>query len=172
MKLTKSLPSRAFLSVFSVLSVVTSIGALKFDITGKRQSLSAGLYKRDDTPNSFGNGSTFLTETSDIRYSCNITLGGQDFLVRIDTGRCAVFPMLRYICLVGANSDTHSTDLWVVPTADDIPGAYDTGMSAGVGYATGGVSGLSSEFRGTAEIASTTSCPSTTCPKIVCFPLR
>lgn len=61
-------------------------------------------------------GST-LSDSSDIEYYTNITLGGQSFKVLIDTG---------------------SSDLWV---AGNVPGAQGTGKTASVNYAIGAANG-------------------------------
>ncbi|KAK0187820.1 aspartic peptidase domain-containing protein [Armillaria mellea] len=60
-------------------------------------------------------GTAVLSNTADLDYSTNITLGGQVFKVQIDTG---------------------SSDLWV---ADNVRDSIDTGTTAEVTYAVGGV---------------------------------
>jgi len=62
-------------------------------------------------------GSSGLTDHSNIQYYVNLTLGGQDFEVEIDTG---------------------SADLYV---AGSVTSSKDTGKSAGVTYAVGAVNG-------------------------------
>ncbi|PCH43782.1 acid protease [Wolfiporia cocos MD-104 SS10] len=58
-----------------------------------------------------------LSDSSDIKYFTNVSLGGESFQVLIDTG---------------------SSDLWV---AGNVPNAQSTGKSAGVDYAIGAASG-------------------------------
>ncbi|KAI9508863.1 acid protease [Russula earlei] len=58
-----------------------------------------------------------LDNAQDLQYFTNISLGGEPFLVSIDTG---------------------SSDLWV---AGIVPNSNDTGVSASIQYAIGGVSG-------------------------------
>ncbi|RPD62708.1 acid protease [Lentinus tigrinus ALCF2SS1-7] len=62
-------------------------------------------------------GNTSISNVGDVEYLTDITLGGKKFSVQIDTG---------------------SSDLWV---AGDVPNAQDTGKTAKVTYAVGGVSG-------------------------------
>lgn len=90
MKLS-ALPGTVVLLTATLLELST-VNALTFDIVGRRRSPGslAGrrrLGKRVDMNGSFGNGSTTVLDQQDVEYSCNITLGGSQFLVLIDTGR-------------------------------------------------------------------------------------
>ncbi|GJE94319.1 acid protease [Phanerochaete sordida] len=61
-----------------------------------------------------------LTDTADALYLVNITLGGQEFTVQLDTG---------------------SSDLWVYAPDQDIKISNDSQLTANITYGTGSVSG-------------------------------
>ena len=65
--------------------------AASFDIVGRpRAPATAALEharRAIDINGAFGNGSTTVVNSGDTIYSCNITLGGSEFEVLIDTGR-------------------------------------------------------------------------------------
>lgn len=65
--------------------------ATTFSIVGRpRRSVDVpGLRRRSVDIGAFGNGSEILDDASDTIYSANITLGGAEFEVLIDTGRWA-----------------------------------------------------------------------------------
>ena len=68
-------------------------------------------------------------------YYANITLGGEQFEVHIDTGRCALSVRQVKLLLI----EPCSSDLWVSPSAnslnDILPvGAMDTGKNVSFGY--------------------------------------
>lgn len=88
-----------------------SVNSLKFRATGRRNDAGA-LRRRGSLA-----GSSPLTDSADITYSTNITMGGQQFAVLIDTG---------------------SADLWVAGT---VPNAKNSGKSSSVQYAIGSVEG-------------------------------
>ena len=76
-------------------------------------------------------------------YNVNITLGNKTFSVMIDTGRWAPHPNTFFhspcsSCLPAALIKL-SSDLWVAGT---VPGATDTGTSAGVHYVAGSAQGM------------------------------
>ncbi|KAF5369443.1 hypothetical protein D9758_002520 [Tetrapyrgos nigripes] len=108
----------SFLLSTSVLFSVAK--AVTLDLIGKRKQGSSLLFprrlKRDDA-GVFGNGSVALHNLGDTSYQCNVTLGGKDFEVIIDTG---------------------SVDLWV---DGDVPGTKDLGVPMSISFAKGTVQG-------------------------------
>ncbi|PCH39891.1 acid protease [Wolfiporia cocos MD-104 SS10] len=86
-----------------------SAGAIQLDLVGRP---AQHLRKRASIT-----GSSGLTDSSNIAYYVNLTLGGAEFEVQIDTG---------------------SSDLYVAGT---VPNSKDTGKTSGVAYAVGAVSG-------------------------------
>ncbi|KAK7469159.1 hypothetical protein VKT23_003650 [Stygiomarasmius scandens] len=86
--------ARSFVLFSLFLSFST---AVQFDLIGKREPGLRSFYKRDES-GVYGNGSLALQNLLDVSYTCNVTLGGKDFPVIIDTG---------------------SVDLWVL---GDVPG--------------------------------------------------
>lgn len=110
--------------LFLLLPVVFHVAAPRFSVNGKLTS--PYVHKREHISG--------LDNTQNLKYFANITLGGKDFSVQIDTGRQAIntlFPLFNLQLLF-------SSDLWV---AGDVPNSNDTGVSAGVQYAIGGVNG-------------------------------
>ncbi|THU86317.1 acid protease [Dendrothele bispora CBS 962.96] len=75
-------PLSLILSV-AILSF-SSVNAVQLDLIGRRKN---SLFRKRDESGTFGNGSLALRNEQDISYSCNVTLGGRDFEVSIDTGR-------------------------------------------------------------------------------------
>ncbi|KAI0696265.1 acid protease [Cytidiella melzeri] len=104
----------------SVIPLLCSFAALPVDlaeavrvgIQGTHTSLASRLQSRTSL-----SGSTSVSDSSNIQYTTNITLGGSSFAVIIDTG---------------------SSDLYVTGT---VSGATDTGKTAGVQYAIGSIEG-------------------------------
>ncbi|EJD00455.1 acid protease [Fomitiporia mediterranea MF3/22] len=91
--------------------MVTSVEAVSFPIAGRsRSSLSSLLGKRSVDIGAFGNGSTKVYNHGDMSYYTNITLGGTEFSVEIDTG---------------------SSDLWV---SGDVPNTKNLSIEAEVDY--------------------------------------
>ncbi|THG98835.1 hypothetical protein EW026_g3423 [Hermanssonia centrifuga] len=87
--------------------------AVRLGLQGKHiHPIRGGLNRRTSLT-----GTTSLNDTQDINYTTNITLGGNQFAVIIDTG---------------------SSDLYVTGT---VPGSVDTGKTSGVQYAIGSVQG-------------------------------
>lgn len=82
----RSLPSS--LSLLAVALLETSrVRAFSVPIVGRQVARETRLVRRTiDMDGSFGNGSTTVTNSGDTLYSCNITLGGAEFEVLIDTG--------------------------------------------------------------------------------------
>ena len=74
---------------------------ISFPIVGRPRSAARQLRKRTiDMNGSYGNGSTLVVDDGDTEYSCNITLGGAEFEVLIDTGRYVdVFTFLFFFFL-------------------------------------------------------------------------
>ncbi|KAF9068530.1 aspartic peptidase domain-containing protein [Rhodocollybia butyracea] len=105
---------------FSVLFAIIPVWAISLDVAGRFHSSSVTplLHRRDTTSDSLGNGSASLVDSHDISYMCNITLGGQQFEVIIDTG---------------------SEDLWVI---GDVPGSQNTSKPANITYAIGSIAGF------------------------------
>ena len=68
------------------LLAASSVNAFSFPIVGRPRSDARYLKKRTDI-GAYGNGSTIVENSGDTVYSCNITLGGKEFEVLIDTGR-------------------------------------------------------------------------------------
>ncbi|THG98833.1 hypothetical protein EW026_g3421 [Hermanssonia centrifuga] len=87
--------------------------AVRLGLQGKHiHPIRGGLNRRASLT-----GTTSLNDTQDINYTTNITLGGNQFAVIIDTG---------------------SADFYVTGT---VPGSVDTGKTASVQYAIGSVEG-------------------------------
>ncbi|PSR78178.1 hypothetical protein PHLCEN_2v7510 [Hermanssonia centrifuga] len=85
--------------------------AVRLELQGKHiHPIRGGLNRRASLT-----GTTSLNDTQDINYTTNITLGGNQFAVIIDTG---------------------SADFYVTGT---VPGSVDTGKTASVQYAIGSV---------------------------------
>jgi hypothetical protein len=60
-------------------TLLSIASAVQMDLIGKR-------VRRDDA-GQFGNGSHALSNIADLNYQTNITVGGRQFSVLIDTGR-------------------------------------------------------------------------------------
>jgi hypothetical protein len=110
--------------MLSRLFLLLPVAALCFPVNGKLTS--PHVRKRDHISG--------LDDAQNLKYYANITLGGKDFSVQIDTGRQAINTLFSLFNL----QLLFSSDLWV---AGDIPNSNDTGVSAGVQYAVGGVNG-------------------------------
>lgn len=66
--------------LLSFLALPTElVGAIRLDVQGRR---GRNLQRRGDIT-----GSSALSDSNDIQYYVNLTLGGQSFQVEIDTGR-------------------------------------------------------------------------------------
>ncbi|KAF9783229.1 acid protease [Thelephora terrestris] len=87
-------------------------GGLRLKVNGKRNPPDLKYSKRGNIL-----GSSTLSNSADISYYANVTLGGVSFSVLIDTG---------------------SSDLWV---AGSVPNAKETGKNSGVTYAIGAIQG-------------------------------
>ncbi|KAL1743093.1 aspartic peptidase domain-containing protein [Schizophyllum fasciatum] len=96
----------------SLAYLVLGTGAFHVRMEGRTRAPSPSLARRGNLA-----GSSPLKNSADISYYTNVTLGGQDFEVLIDTG---------------------SSDLWVAGT---VKNAKDTGKKSGVTYAVGAVEG-------------------------------
>ncbi|KAE9400432.1 acid protease [Gymnopus androsaceus JB14] len=108
-----------FLSFLSLLAFLSPVTAISFPVTGTRRKLiESKLLKRDQLGN-FGNGSLSLYNDEDVVYTCNITLGGNPFVVELDTGR-------------------RSADLWV---AGDVSGTKNLSIPMQLAYGKGLVAG-------------------------------
>lgn len=74
------------LAVPLLLSFITLpaelVGAIRFDLQGRRGPSARHLHKRGTIA-----GSTSLDDANNIAYTLNLTLGGSQFEVQIDTGR-------------------------------------------------------------------------------------
>ena len=109
--------------LFLLLPLVFHVAALRFSVNGKPRS---HVHEREHISG--------LDNSQNLDYYTNITLAGMQFHVQIDTGRRVIntpFSLFNLQLLL-------SSDLWV---AGDVPNANDTGVSAGVQYAIGGVNG-------------------------------
>ncbi|KAI5122014.1 hypothetical protein M0805_008006 [Coniferiporia weirii] len=104
----------------SLLAAVASVEAVSFPIVGRpRASTGSPFSKRSvDMYGSFGNGSTEVSNFGDVNYACNISLGGVEIEIQIDTG---------------------SSDLWVV---DAIPGAKNLSVFIEDGFGKGEAAGF------------------------------
>lgn len=125
----------------AVLALITAspAHALTFPIVGRSRSQPHRLGRRAvDMNGSYGNGSTSVSNSGDTEYSCNITLGGAEFEVLIDTGRCAPFPIVFSKELLLRTWASCSSDLWVSGT---VPNTKDLKIAASVSYAEGSASG-------------------------------
>ncbi|KAF5369254.1 hypothetical protein D9758_002638 [Tetrapyrgos nigripes] len=101
-----------FLSCISAISLFLSVlNTTALDITGRKRSLSSNQNSKRDASGTFGNGSLALANIADVQYLGNVTLGGKNFEVLIDTD---------------------SVDLYVV---GDVPGTKDLGIPLNLSYA-------------------------------------
>ncbi|KAF5369340.1 hypothetical protein D9758_002508 [Tetrapyrgos nigripes] len=113
----KGLTPSLLLSISVLFSVAN---AVTLDLIGKRKQGSSLLFRRKlkrDAAGVFGNGSVALQNLGDTSYQSNVTLGGKNFQVIIDTG---------------------SVDLWV---DGDVPGTKDLGVPMSISFAKGTVQG-------------------------------
>ncbi|THH04274.1 hypothetical protein EW145_g5641 [Phellinidium pouzarii] len=111
--------SRTFGALLGAFIASTSVHASSLAITGRpRAAMPEHLAKRVDINGSFGNGSTSVANAGDTIYSCNLTLGGTEFEVLIDTG---------------------SSDFWVI---GNVPGTKNLSIPASVSYAGSSTSGF------------------------------
>lgn len=106
-----------FEAVAYILLAAPFSRAATFPIYERPRSYLTSLRKRTDI-GAFGNGSTVVENSGDTVYSCNITLGGKEFEILIDTG---------------------SSDLWVI---GDVPGTKNLSIAAQVTYAEGSAKGF------------------------------
>ena len=69
-----------------------SAEAISFPLTSRPRSLGSSSLKGRtiDMNGSFGNGSTLVDNAANRIYLINVTLGGSQFEVEIDTGRYAI----------------------------------------------------------------------------------
>lgn len=80
-------------SIVSTLFAAQSAFGVTLDLTSRRRDLTNEhdfkRLKRDvvDPVGAFGNGSSSLSSFEDVQYLTNLTLGGVQFEVLIDTGR-------------------------------------------------------------------------------------
>lgn len=70
---------------------IPNVDAISFPLTSRPSSLQSHMLQKRiiDMNGSFGNGSTLLDNSANVAYFINITLGGAQFEVQIDTGRSA-----------------------------------------------------------------------------------
>jgi hypothetical protein len=126
---------KSSLLIASIVAIGNSVNAFHLNLVGKRQAPpSSSLRKRAAIF-----GSETLSDSLDIQYSCNITIGGVPFATLIDTGRSV--HILVYSFGKKIDVTLTSSDLWVA-SAIPIPGASDTGAVSGVQYAVGEVQGM------------------------------
>ncbi|KAL5522149.1 hypothetical protein ACEPAF_2006 [Sanghuangporus sanghuang] len=109
-----------FTITLCALSAAALVTASTFPIVAhSRSSIPNVLGKRSVDIGAFGNGSELVTsDGADTSYFTNLTLGGKEFQVIIDTG---------------------SSDLWVI---GDVPGAKNLSIESGVNYAEGSAEGF------------------------------
>lgn len=109
-----------------LLSAAAGATALRIDAQAKRADDQSHVVSLDNN--------------EDLAYKANITLNGQVFEVIIDTGRYVKASLL--VCRIWKAHVRwmiiHSSDLWISGTVNN---ANDTGKTAKVQYAVGGVSG-------------------------------
>ena len=122
------LHSSLFCFVLASLSVVH---AINFDVR-VRTSLQPNALRARDNSNIIP-----VSNTRNAEYIANITLGGRQIPVLLDTGRCV---RVRSQPLVGPVLTHYSSDLWVT---GDVPRTKDLGKSVSVNYAVGTAAGTS-----------------------------
>lgn len=110
--------------LFLLLPVVFHTAALCFSINGR--FISPYVQKREHISG--------LDNAQNLKYFANMSLGGNYYSVEIDTGRQEINTLLPFYDL----QLLFSSDLWM---SGDVPNSNDTGVSASVQYAVGGVNG-------------------------------
>lgn len=124
------------LSLLSLLQV-SSTFAVRFPF---RVRTDPALRPRHDL-HARANGSEGIkvTNTQNVQYIGNISLGGSQFDVVLDTGRLATLPS-QLTGGLGPDRSCflHSSDLWVAGT---VPNSQDTGTSVTLSYAIGQANG-------------------------------
>jgi hypothetical protein len=90
---------------------------------------------------SSSNGTVPVGNTQNTFYYTNVTLGGRQISVMLDTGR---YPF-KALCVnhLIRRSFPNSSDLWVTGS---VPGAQDTGKSVTLSYAVGNAAGTCSHL--------------------------
>lgn len=111
---TPSLQLRAFLLAFAIISTTSIVSATTFNVVSRpRRDYVSPFAKRTDmsTYASHDDG-TFVSNSGDLSYYSNVTIGGVTVEVMIDTGRfvCFTSPCERYANLLS----TCSADLWTM----------------------------------------------------------
>ena len=135
MRIVRTLRLGGLLASFSCF---LSAEAISFPLTSRPRFLGSPSLKGRtiDMNGSFGNGSTLVDNSANRIYFINVTLGGSQFEVEIDTGRYAAeilwsrFWILTYY---------YSSDLWV---AGDVANTTDLHIQSGVSYAVGASLGI------------------------------
>jgi hypothetical protein len=109
---------------------IQAVGTSSHPLFAKRWSLN----KRAQMVGDFG--SVVVTNSSDLAYFANITVGGTEILVNIDTGRYGILNPIIETALILMNS----SDLWVNPVHTK-ERTEDTGKATGIKYGKGAVAG-------------------------------
>jgi hypothetical protein len=81
--------------LFLLLPVVLHVSARRFPVNGK---LTSHVHNRDHISG--------LDDDQNLKYFANITLGGKQFIVQIDTGRQAINIPFSYITFLTFNSSS------------------------------------------------------------------
>jgi hypothetical protein len=131
---------------FITLSFVSSLCST-FSVLALRIPFDAHVQTPASNPTihsprqSSSNGIVPIGNTQNFFYYTNITLGGQNISVMLDTGRYESFVLgISYQLRVFVYLPIHSSDLWVSGT---VSGATDTGSSLKLSYAVGTAAGQS-----------------------------
>ncbi|KAJ3731206.1 aspartic peptidase A1 [Lentinula guzmanii] len=125
---------RSFLIPLSLIPPIFDcafVSALTFPFHVRTDPYSHSLSRRDSS-----NGTIPLTNTGNAQYIANVTLGGEEVRLIIDTGRQASEYYVSRLQLTKGSS----SDLWVnFPST--VPTTSDTGKSLSLSYAIGSAGG-------------------------------
>lgn len=121
-----SLPTSLFSLLLASVSVVH---AVNFSVRVRSSFASDTLQARDS------NTTIPVHNTHNAEYIANITLGGREIPVLLDTGRYVRIYRSQLWCLMSIGI---SSDLWVT---GDVPNTKDLGKAVSVTYAVGTAAG-------------------------------
>lgn len=108
-----------------------------FDSTSS--SLSS-LSRRSHSKRAPSSATIPVHNTHNAEYISNITLGGRQIPVLLDTGRCVYCFSFSFLAAPTSPLTLHSSDLWVT---GDVPNTKDLGKSVSLNYAVGNAHGAS-----------------------------